>query len=195
MSHEVLVYFDYKSPYTFVGKGPAYALETDYGVRLTWLPYAIDLSEIADPQRAAHAMRKIRYLYLDARRFAKPQGLTIRGPERIFDSTPALIGMLFAQTHGKLRPYHDWVFERFFKRALDIENPVQIEALLREAGVPTEGFREYLAGEGRAKLERIRVEAEQRGIFGVPTFFLDGELFWGQDRLPLVRKRLEGHSA
>jgi len=195
MTREILIYFDYKSPYTFVGKAPAYALEAEYGVRLTWLPYAIDLSEMTEPQRAAHAMRKIRYLYMDARRFAKPQGLTIRGPERIFDSTPALIGMLFAQAHGKLRPYHDWVFERFFKRAFDVGDAAQVEALLSEAGVATEEFREFAAGEGRTKLERIRVEAEQRGVFGVPTFVLDGELFWGQDRLPLVRKRLEGAGA
>jgi 2-hydroxychromene-2-carboxylate isomerase len=191
MAKEILVYFDYKSPYTFVGKGPAYALESELGVKLTWLPYTVDLSGVSGTHRSEATMRRLKYLYMDARRFAAPQGLTVKGPERIFDSTTALIGMLFAQSQGKLRPYHDLAFERFFRREFDVSNVDAVEALLKECGVPIAGFREYLAGPGAAELARIQAEANQRGVFGVPTFVLDGELFWGQDRIPLLRERLQ----
>lgn len=177
MAHEILVYFDYKSPYTFVGKAATYALESELGVKLTWLPYAVDLSGVTGTHRSEATMRKLKYLYMDARRFAAPQGLTVKGPERVFDSSTALIGMLFVQAQGKLRPYHDEAFERFFRRGFDVGSVDAVEALLHECGVATEGFRAYLAGPGAAELARIRKEADEHGVFGVPTFVLEGELF------------------
>ena len=42
------------------------------------------------------------------------------------------------------------------------------------------------------RLARIAAEANEQGVFGVPTFILDGELFWGHDRVALLRERLAG---
>ena len=65
-----------------------------------------------------------------------------------------------------------------------------VEALLIEAGAPP-GFAAFLAGEGGAEHDRLRSEAEASGVFGVPTFVFDGELFWGGDRIGLLRERLD----
>jgi 2-hydroxychromene-2-carboxylate isomerase len=46
------------------------------------------------------------------------------------------------------------------------------------------------AGEGPAELKRHQQEAEQQGVFAVPTFVVDGELFRGQDRIDFVRAKL-----
>jgi len=54
-----------------------------------------------------------------------------------------------------------------------------------------EGDAAFDAGEGGAEHDRLRGEAEAAGIFGVPTFVLDGELFWGGDRIGLLRERLD----
>jgi 2-hydroxychromene-2-carboxylate isomerase len=129
---------------------------------------------------------------MDARRLANLRGLTVRGPQKIFDSSIAAIGMLFAQRHGVFRKYNDIVFERFWKRELDIENPEVIGAVLNESGADASGFADFLPGEGRAEHDRIAREAEAIGVFGVPTFVLDGELFWGGDRMWLLRERLAG---
>jgi len=53
-----------------------------------------------------------------------------------------------------------------------------------------DGFADYLAGPGRAAHDRLRAEAEAMGVFGVPTFVLDGEIFWGREHLDLVRQLL-----
>ncbi|MCZ6554290.1 MAG: disulfide bond formation protein DsbA, partial [SAR324 cluster bacterium] len=42
-TREVFVYFDYKSPFAYLAKDPAYDLERDFDVRLTWLPYTLDI--------------------------------------------------------------------------------------------------------------------------------------------------------
>ncbi len=84
------------------------------------------------------------------------------------------------------------VFERFWKRELDIEDPAVIAAVLAEAGADGDGPDAYLAGEGRAEHDRIRAEAEETGVFGVPSFVIDGEVFWGREHIALVRSRLTG---
>ena len=193
-ARQVTCYTDYKSPFAYLGKDPTYELERDFGVRIDWLPFTLNIPSFlgAVETRSDLEWRKVRYAYMDARRWANKRGLTVRGPQKIFDSSIALIGMLFALRQGQLRPYHDRVFERFWKRELDIEDSEIIRAVLGEAGVKTEGFGDFLGGEGRELHDRIIVEAEALGVFGVPTFVLDGELFWGHDRIVLLREKLGG---
>ena len=57
-------------------------------------------------------------------------------------------------------------------------------------GAPA-GFASFYTGEGGARHDRLRAEAEASGIFGVPSFVFDGELFWGGDRVFLLRERLD----
>ncbi len=191
-AREIRVYIDYKSPYAYLAQGPAYALEAELGVALRWLPYTLDIpSYLGSVEgRSAQQWRKVRYAYMDARRFANRQGLTLRGPRKIFDSSIANIGLLYASAEGVARGYSERVFERFWRRELDIEDRGAVRAVLAEAGADAAGFFAYLDGEGRRELARLQDEAEALGVFGVPTFVVDGELFWGQDRLALVRERL-----
>jgi 2-hydroxychromene-2-carboxylate isomerase len=200
----VTVYFDYKSPYAFLAKDPAYHLQRDFAVALDWLPYTLDIpsflgsarvddnGRVIEEQRNAHQWRRVRYSYMDCRRQARKQGLVIRGPQKIWDSTLASCGMLYAKRQGDaiLRCFHDAVFERFWKRELDIEDPGVVCAVLAEAGADTAGFPAYLREEGREELDRICRGAEAIGVFGVPTFVLGGELFWGREHLPDIREAL-----
>lgn len=188
----VTVYIDYKSPYAYLAKDPAYALAREFDLRLEWLPYILNIPEFLGTVegRNPHQWRRIRYSYMDARRLANRRGLTVRGPQKIFDSSLAAIGMLYAQRHDVFRAYNDLAFERFWKRELDIEDRQAIRAVLSEAGAPVGGFFDFLDGEGRRELERICRQAEETGVFGVPTFVVDGELFWGGDRLWMVREKL-----
>jgi len=190
----IKLYFDYKSPFAYLAKDEAYQLEVDYSVRVEWLPYVLDIPEaLGDLQnRTQQQWRKIRYSYMDARRWANKRGLVVRGPQKIFDSSIAAIGMLYARQQGKFRPYHDRVYERFWRRELDIEDKPAIAAVLTEIGADPEGFLIYLDGEGRRDLEVIQQRADKDEIFGVPIFLVEDEMFWGHDRIPLIREKLEG---
>src|ERR1700737_3122400 len=127
----ITVYIDYKSPYAYLAKDPAWELEREFDVRLDWLHYTLQIPEFLGTVegRNAHQWRRVRYSYMDARRLANRRSLTGRGPR-----------MLFAQRHDVFRKYNDLVFERFWKRALDIENREAIRAGLSEAGAPVAGF-------------------------------------------------------
>src|SRR6266851_2542691 len=188
----VSVYIDYKSPYAYLVKDRAWELEREFDVRLDWLHYTLEIPEFLGTVegRNAHQWRRIRYSYMDARRLANRRGLTVRGPQKIFDSSIAAIGMLYAERHDVFRKYNDLVFERFWKRALDIEDREAIQAVVSEAGAPVAGFFDFLDGDGRIAHDRICRQAEEIGVFGVPTFVVDGEIFWGGDRLWMVREKL-----
>src|SRR5229473_1813757 len=107
---------------------------------------------------------------------------------------PSFLGSarLYAKRQGVavLRQYHDITFARFWKRELDIEDPSVIAAVLAEAGAETAGFAAYAAGEGPREVDRLSRAAEETGIFGVPTFVVDGEQFWGSEHLPDIREML-----
>ncbi len=192
MTAEVTLWVDYVSPYAFVAKAAAYELERDYDLALHWRPYTLDVASYMGTVdgRDPHHWRRVRYSYMDARRYANKQGLTLMGPKKIYYARPANAAMLFAQRHGVFRAYNDLAFDRFWRRAFDPEKVDEVEALLAEAGAPP-GFADFLAGEGGAEHDRLRAEAEAAGVFGVPTFVFADELFWGGDRIGLLRERLD----
>jgi 2-hydroxychromene-2-carboxylate isomerase len=191
-STPVVLWSDYVSPYAFIAKAWAYALADDYDVDLQWRPYTLDIASYmgATEQRDPHHWRRVRYSYMDARRYANKQGLTLRGPLKVYVARPLNAGMLYAQRHGVFRAYNDLAFELFWRRELDPESIEATAALLARVGAPA-GFAAFLAGDGGAEHDRLREQAEAAGVFGVPTFVLDGELFWGGDRIALLRERLD----
>ena len=79
----------------------------------------------------------------------------------------------------KLPPYSDRVFERFFKRELDIENPTALAAVMKEAGLDADAFERYVAHDGPRELSEAFAAGDRDGVFGVPTLIVDGEPFWG----------------
>ncbi len=196
MTRTVDLWLDLKSPYSFVAKDPAYALEKELGVVLRLRPFHLDIMggvDLNDPAALQRGMRKIKYLYTDVRRFAR--GQTILGPKKIFDTRLAHMAWLFADRAGRGRAFIDLAYPRFFRRELDYEDRAAIEALLTEAGVDPAGFEAFTKDDGPKLLAEHQQAAEAAGVFAVPTFVVDGELFWGQDRIDLVRTKLRAKIA
>jgi 2-hydroxychromene-2-carboxylate isomerase len=186
-------YYDFKSPFTFLAFDPAVDLEQSHRVRVRFIPHVFDFNAYGGSldTRDERSWRKVRYLYRDARRFANERGIVIRGPQRLFDSRLALMSGLFADREGKFRPYARRVWELFFKRELDLEKFEQLAPLLREAGMDPEAFRRYAENDGPRELAAALAEGERDEVFGVPTLLVEGEPFWGNDRIEWVIKKLD----
>ena len=199
-------YVDVKSPYAYLALDPTRKLARDCGVTLDWLPLTLNIPDylgsarldadgrVIEQDRTAHQWRKVKYAYMDVRRHANLRGLTIRGTQKIWDSSIASIAMLYAreQDPAIVDRFLDLAFPPFWRRELDIEDASVISGLLAEAGADTAGFAAWLAGPGRAMHDSLRAEAEQAGVFGVPFYRWQDEGFWGREQLPLVRYRITG---
>lgn len=193
---EIKLYFAYTSPFTYLAMAPAYALEQSHRVKLRLIPYGVNIRQVYGdvPSRTNYNRRKLRYLYLDARRFAQGRGLTIVPPKRIYSARFAFYGGMCADDQGLFRPYADRVFERFWKGELEVENPGALAAILTEVGADAAEFHRYIEDEAATAKPRLKscfAEAERDHIFGVPSFVIDDELFWGYDRIEWVTRKLD----
>ena len=185
---EVKMYSDYKSPFAYLAFDPAFELEQRYQIRLRWIPFQLRIK--GKGERSIYSEHKARYSYLDARRWAAPRGITIRGPLKVYDTTPALIGGLFAERHGRLIDYSRKVYEMFFRRELEVDQPEAVAKVIEGLGLSADEYRTYLSGQGAQDYERSQQEAEADHVFGVPLFFFEGEPFWGHDRIPVLEEKL-----
>ena len=204
MEQTIVHYFDYKSPYAYLAQAELFRLSDTGGVTVEWRPYTLDIpsflgsaqldaeGRVIEQTRNAHQWRRVKYAYMDCRREANRRGLTLRGPRKIFDSTLAHMGCLFAQRSGDFRSYHGLVFEFFWRRELDIEDPTAIVACLEKGGIDSSGFIRFIENEGRKLLNDIQQEAESFGVFGVPSYLVGKELFWGAERFDRVREAAVG---
>ena len=195
-------YFDYKSPYAFLAQEPTFALARETGAELVLVPYTLDIpsflgraevdaeGRVLSEERNPHQWRRVRYVYMDCRREARRRGLVIRGPRKVYDTRAAHVGFLYAQRRGDRRAYHDDVFARFWRHELEIEDPSAIADALARAGIDPGGFADYLAGRGLEELVALQREAEAEGVFGVPSYRVGDQLYWGNERLERVREQL-----
>jgi 2-hydroxychromene-2-carboxylate isomerase len=188
---EVKMYSDYKSPYAWLGFDPAFALEEKFAIKMKWKPFQLRIK--GSGQRSVYSEYKVKYSYMDARRTANERGdkKMIRGPLKIYDTAPALIGGLFAEKQGKIVEYSRRVFELFFKRELAVDEVEAMTRFMDEFGVSGKDYRAYFNGEGQRDYEAAQQEATADQVFGVPIFIFRGEQFWGNDRIPMLERRLE----
>jgi 2-hydroxychromene-2-carboxylate isomerase len=195
----IVVYSDYKSPYAFLAKDLIYELEDDFDAHLEWLPYTLDIpsylgsaqlderGDVIESNRNAHQWRRVRYSYMDCRRQARKRGLVVLGTRKIWNSSLAAIGMLWAKRQGKrqFRAYHDLVFERFWRRELDIEDPEAIAAVLSEVHADRTGFRSYLAGAGRIEHDTVRESQKPPASLACPVSLSRANFFGDVNTWPI----------
>jgi 2-hydroxychromene-2-carboxylate isomerase len=186
----VKMYSDFKSPYAFLAFKPGIELTQKYNVDIKWRPFQLRLK--GKGQRSIYSEWKIKYSYMDARRHANRlyDGQMLRGPLKIFDTTPSLIGSLFAEKHNKLEEYCTTLFESFFKREFAADETEEVSKLIENIGLSKQAYLEFLVDDGLIEFESCLDEAAEDHIFGVPIFVFNGEQFWGADRLWLLEETL-----
>ncbi len=196
MTETVALYIDYRSPYSYLAKDEAYRLEEEFDIKLDWYPFYTDLTGSyggSVDQRPPRDWVKVKYLYMDCRRLAKRKGLTIRGTVKIFDPTIISVAMLWAQRHHVFRTFHDNVLRQFWNREFDIEDVCVVKSALENAGAPLNGFDLFLESEGKQAFAAVQKTGETRGVFGVPSFIFRDEVFWGTDRIAMLREVMTEH--
>jgi 2-hydroxychromene-2-carboxylate isomerase len=199
------VYIDLKSPYSYVAIGPTRAMARSFGVAIDWRPFTLDIPSYAGSARLAKDGKRVessnrtaeqwsgvRYAYRDARRYAALSGKILRGTVKIWDSSLAGIAMLWAARRGGIDRFLDVAYPPFWRRELDIEDLGVLERALAEAGIGTAGFAAWARGPGRELHDRSNEAAFDAGVYGVPTYLVEDEMWFGREHLPRVAWILGG---
>jgi len=199
------VYVDLKSPYAFIAIRPTRAMAAALGVEVDWRPFTLDIPSylgsaklatdgktVASADRTPEQWSGVKYSYRDARRYASLTGKTLRGTIKIWDSSKAGIAMLWAKERDRFDRFLDVAYPAFWKRELDIDDWGVLERTLGDAGLETEGFRPWAEGPGRALHDAINEAAFDAGVYGVPTYLVEDEMWFGREHLPRVAWILGG---
>ncbi len=202
----LIVYLDVKSPYAFVSVKPTLALERELELQFDWRPYTLDIPSylgsarkkngavVESSGRSRAIWNAIRYAYMDARRYAELQGYTLKGTEKIWDSSLANMGILFVNLYfrDRIPDYLEAVFPPFWRRELDIEDIGVIKDCLEMAGVDSSDFQTFVTRAGKQMHDHILDHRFEAGIYGVQTYVLDNSVFFGREHLPYIRWVLSG---
>jgi 2-hydroxychromene-2-carboxylate isomerase len=202
----LIVYVDFKSPYAYLAVAPTWELGDKLRLEIDWRPFTLDIpsylgsakldgeGRVVESQRSETQWKAVKGAYADVRRYGTLRRIIVRGTTKIWDSSLPAIGLLWAKQQGSatLRKYMSIAYERFWKRELNIEDLSVIESVLGEAGASTADFRKYALGEGRELHDQIQLAAFDAGIFGVPTYLVGNEMFFGREHLPRIEWILSG---
>lgn len=191
-------FFDCSSPWTYLAFHKIEDVAADSGALLVWRPILVGgVFNAVNPsvyqQRENPVPVKLRYYVKDLRDWARYYGLKIGQPP-VFpvNSVKAMRGAFVALEEGKLPVYARAVFESYWGDLEDIFESTVLERIVRRAGMDPAVFFEKIAQpEYKQKLRANTDELIERGGFGSPTMFVDGDdMYFGNDRLDLVRAAL-----
>ena len=124
---------------------------------------------------------------------ANLQGKTILGTQKIWDSSLFSIAQLWIKEKSEqtLLPFLRESFQLFWERKLDIENEIVISNLLKKFQLDSAEFKSWMET-NRNSVTSLMDAALSKGIFGVPTFVFEEEIFWGSEKLKLITARATG---
>ena len=191
-------FFDCSSPWTYLAFENLQPLAADAGARIVWRPILVGgVFNAVNPSvyasRADPTPAKARYMLKDLQDWARAAGLKIGMPPTVFpvNSVKAMRACLVLERQGKLVAFARAVFEAYWGEDLDISRDQVLIPLCERLGLAGEAVLAAAATpEVKAALRANTDELIARGGFGSPTMFVGQDMYFGNDRLPLVRAAL-----
>ena len=197
MGKKLEFFYDCSSPWTYLAFSKIEDVARRHNADLIWRPILVGgVFNAVNPSvyetRERPVRPKARYYAKDLQDWAHFYGLKI-GQPTVFpvNSVKAMRGAFVAHEHGKISPYSRCVFEQYWGENRDISKDEVLSDIIRTVGLDA---KEYFAKIGlqeyKDKLKQNTDDLIERGGFGSPTIFVDGDMFFGNDRLLLVENAL-----
>jgi 2-hydroxychromene-2-carboxylate isomerase len=200
MAKRLEFFYDCSSPWTYLAFSKIEEVARRNRADLIWKPILVGgVFNAVNPsvyENRAHPVKaKERYAAKDLQDWAAFYGLKIGNPS-VFpvNAVKAMRGAFVAEEHGKISPYSRRVFESYWGEDRDISQDSVLRDIVRAVGLDEAEFFDKIArDEYKQKLRANTEELIERGGFGSPTMFVDGSMFFGNDRLILVEHALSRH--
>jgi len=200
MAPPIVFYFDFISPYAFIGSVAIERLAKRLGRDVEWRPILIGITilKIMGMKPLPQYPLKGPYLKRDMERLSEWFDVPIRhhcltGINSLLASRAYL--HLRESDAERAKPFAQAIFRRLWIDGTDITQLEDILDVARSLDIDPARLEASLAAEGSKEMLRSVVDAGvETGVFGVPTFHADGELFWGNDHLWMLEHWLQHHS-
>ncbi len=195
MSHQIEFYFDCSSPWTYLAFSSAVDLMRATGVDFIWKPFLVGgVFNTVNPSVYANRENPVpvkqRYYNKDLQDWARYTGIQIGAPP-VFpvNSVKVMRGAFVAIEEGCIERYARIAFESYWGDLNDISRDDEVRKIAESAGLEPDRFFEKITSQTyKDQLRSNTDELMERGGFGSPTFFVDeNDMYFGNDRLPLIR--------
>ncbi len=192
---EVELWFDVVCPYAYLASTQIERVAERAGARVRWEPMLLGgvfraIGQGDDPNRAMSEAKR-RHTARDLERWSEHFGVPLKRPaEHPRRTVLAMRALCALPERERVRAIHA-LFAAYWARGEDLSQPAVVVAALDAAGFDGAALvRRADAADVKDDLRARTERAVARGIFGVPTMFVRGEMFWGQDRLDWVERAL-----
>ena len=183
----VYLYFHFRSPYCYLASKTLWSIVDDFHTELIWRPLG-GWNGRSPPERAKV---KVPIARQDLARFCRRLGIPCVPPPITTDATLAGVGSLLAEERGLLRPYVVEMMRAEWAGGNDIGLPEVRNTVARNVGLDVAEYERYVNSEAnQQQLVANWDEAQTKGVIGVPSFVIDDQIFWGNDRLDFVLETL-----
>jgi 2-hydroxychromene-2-carboxylate isomerase len=191
-------FFDCSSPWTWLAFHNIQPMALELGVAIRWRPVLVGgIFNAVNPSvyefRERGVPAKQAYLRKDLQDWARQAGLTILFPPSTFpvNSVKAMRGCILLEPEGKLVPFAQAAFEAYWTDDRDISKDDVLADLCERVGVePARFFAGIATPAIKEQLKANTDEVIARGGFGSPTIFVGDDMYFGNDRLALVRETI-----
>ncbi|HVN88901.1 MAG TPA: 2-hydroxychromene-2-carboxylate isomerase [Candidatus Binataceae bacterium] len=198
MGKKLEFFYDCSSPWTYLAFTKIEEVATRNKADLIWKPILVGgVFNAVNPSvyesREKPVKAKARYYAKDLQDWAHFYGIKIGNPT-VFpvNSVKAMRGAFVALEHGLISPYSRKVFETYWGEDRDISKDDVLREIVRAVGLDEKEYFDKIARpEYKDKLKANTDELIERGGFGSPTIFVEGYMFFGNDRLMLIEHALQ----
>ncbi|MFN4310707.1 MAG: 2-hydroxychromene-2-carboxylate isomerase [Ferrovibrio sp.] len=191
MADPIVFYWDFPSPYAYIGANRIEAVAARHGRSVDWRPISIGHLWKAIPDRTPFPKIKMDYMMHDWTRSAQLAGLPIVTTPDPFPTDAKLPRLLFyrlkAQDTAKARAFALAAYRQYWGEGRDIAKPEHLAGIVKSLGI-AESEIAVAAEDAAARQAVLAATAEATALkaFGTPTFVVDGEMFWGSDRIDQI---------
>jgi len=191
MTKTVDFYFDFASPNAYLSHRVVSGIEERTGAKFNYIPVLLGgifkATNNKPPMEAFFGiLNKNEYQSVEMQRFQKRHGIDKfkMNPHFPVISLQIIRGAIGAQKDGYLDKYIDEVLKHMWEEPKKMDDPEVIKEAFTESGFDAERLMEQMQDpEVKAQLISNTEEAVKRGVFGIPTFFVGEEIFFGKDTL------------
>lgn len=190
MAKQIEFYFDYGSPFSYLADTQLPALAGRTGAEIVFRPILLggifkatgNASPISIPAKG-------KYMALELDRWARHYGIEIKmNPHFPFNTIRLMRGAVAALRQERFATYHPQMYRAVWAEGRNVGKEEVLRELLESSGIdPSSIDGDEIKNELRANTD----QAVARGAFGAPTFFVNGEIFWGNHRLDFVEEALK----